>query len=305
MLERQPKILTIITNLFKIQDAHSVRLTRMATENHSLGSGATPFLRWAGSKRRLLPVLQTYWKPSHKRYLEPFAGSACLFFALRPPRAILGDLNPELIATYLEVKHRLEAVTGELAILTPSSKEEYARLRALSPTQLNPAARAARFIYLNRYCFNGIYRTNLKGEFNVPFSGDRCGSVPSTETMKRCARELRTARLVNGDFEKVLEHAERGDLIYMDPPFAVRGRRVFREYDPSTFTHGDITRLRGWMERLAAAKINFVVSYAECDEADVLKRDFSYQTVSVRRNIAGFAAHRTVTNEVMISNFIR
>ncbi len=264
---------------------------------------AVPFLRWAGSKRGLVPVLRKYWKPSHKRYLEPFAGSACLFFALTPPRAILGDLNPELISTYLEIKYRLDAVTEELAKLPDASRKHYQRLRAVSPADLNPAQRAARFIYLNRFCFNGIYRTNLKGEFNVPFSGARCGTVPSTIILQNCAKHLKSARIMQGDFEKVLEHAEPGDLVYMDPPFAVRARRVFRQYDPSTFTLNDITRLREWMDYLTAAKINFVVSYAECDEADILKKGFTYQTVTVRRNIAGFATHRAKTNEIMISNF--
>src|SRR5712664_3582854 len=85
----------------------------------------SPFLRWAGSKRRLLPVLQTFWTKQHKRYVEPFAGSACLFFAIRPPKAILGDLNPELIATYIEVKYRIAAVLTELKRLKPENKEEY------------------------------------------------------------------------------------------------------------------------------------------------------------------------------------
>jgi len=261
-----------------------------------------PFLRWAGSKRRLLPVLQTFWTEKHKRYVEPFAGSACLFFAIKPPKAILGDLNPELIATYIEVKYRIAEVLKELKRLRPEDRGEYNRLRAIDITTLTPPARAARFIYLNRFCFNGIYRTNLLGQFNVPYSGVRCGSVPADEVFQKCSNRLRPARLVNGDFEKVLMRAEKGDLVYMDPPFAVRARRVFREYDPSTFTSEDIARLRGWMERLNAAKINFIVSYAESDEADVLKKDFSFKTVAVRRHIAGFAAHRAMTNELLISN---
>jgi DNA adenine methylase len=261
-----------------------------------------PFLRWAGSKRKLLPVLQTFWTNKHKRYIEPFAGSACLFFALRPPRAILGDLNPELIATYLEVKHRIGAVLEELKLLKPNDKTEYLRLRAMATETLAPPARAARFIYLNRYCFNGIYRTNLQGQFNVPYSGVRCGNVPSDDVFTKCSDRLRRARFINGDFERVLSHAREGDLVYMDPPFAVRERRVFREYDPSTFTHEDVKRLRRWMERLNAIRVNFVVSYAESDEADILRKNFSYETVAVRRNIAGFAAHRTLTNEVVISN---
>ncbi len=261
-----------------------------------------PFLRWAGSKRRLLPVLQTFWTKKHKRYIEPFAGSACLFFAIKPPKAILGDLNPELIATYIEVKYRIEAVLRELKRLKPEDKEEYNRLRAIDTSTLSPPARSARFIYLNRFCFNGIYRTNLLGQFNVPYSGVRCGSVPADDVFEKCSNRLRHARFIRGDFENVLQHAVKGDLVYMDPPFAVRARRVFREYDPSTFTHEDISRLRSWMERLNAKGINFVVSYAESDEADFLRKNFSHETVSVRRHIAGFAAHRVLTNELLISN---
>src|SRR5579863_147595 len=261
-----------------------------------------PFLRWAGSKRRLLPILQSFWTKRHERYVEPFAGSACLFFAIKPPKAILGDLNPELIATYIEVKYRIDAVLQELKKLSPLDKEEYLRLRSIDISTMTPSARAARFIYLNRFCFNGIYRTNLLGHFNVPYSGVRCGSVPEDNVFKKCSNRLRNARFVKGDFEKVLKQAQRGDLVYMDPPFAVRARRVFRQYDPSTFTSEDITRLRSWMERLNAKRINFVVSYAESDEADVLRKNFSYETVAVRRHIAGFAAHRAMTNELLISN---
>ena len=261
-----------------------------------------PFLRWAGSKRKLIPRLRAFWTKDHRRYVEPFAGSACLFFALKPPKAILGDLNPELISTYIEVKYRIDAVLKELRALAPWSEDEYARLRSLEPTKLESPLRAARFIYLNRFCFNGIYRTNLKGQFNVPYSGERCGAVPGEEVLRRCSRRLHGTRFVCGDFENVLKKAEKGDLVYMDPPYAVRARRVFRQYDPSTFTFDSITRLRSWMRRLNSNGISFVVSYAESDEADLLKEGFRYETLSVRRNVAGFAAHRVVTNEVLISN---
>jgi DNA adenine methylase len=261
-----------------------------------------PFLRWAGSKRRLLPTLQTFWTKKHKRYVEPFAGSACLFFAIKPPKAILGDLNPELIATYIEVKYRVGDVLAELKALRPEDKEEYLRLREIDISTMNPAARAARFIYLNRYCFNGIYRTNLAGKFNVPYSGVRCGGFPADDLFRKCSRRLGKTRFMRGDFERVLKQAKAGDLVYMDPPFAVRERRVFSEYDPSTFTSDDIKRLRGWMETLGGKGISFIVSYAESAEADVLKDGFTYRTVEVRRNIAGFAAHRAMSNEIIISN---
>jgi DNA adenine methylase len=272
------------------------------TASNPSTSACPPFLRWAGSKRRLLPVLQEFWTKEHKRYIEPFAGSACLFFAIKPPKAILGDLNPELIATYIEVKYRISSVLKELKALPPGNKEEYLRLRSLETSTMHPAARAARFIYLNRHCFNGIYRTNLLGKFNVPFSGDGCGALPKDSVFRTCSGRLRKANFVRGDFEKVLKHAQKGDLVYMDPPYAVRARRVFSEYDPSTFTHHDIARLRDWLKNLDSKGITFVVSYAESEEAEILRKGFSYRTVSVRRNIAGFAAHRACTNELIITN---
>ncbi|HEY6445733.1 MAG TPA: Dam family site-specific DNA-(adenine-N6)-methyltransferase [Acidobacteriaceae bacterium] len=272
------------------------------SESHPTPQVCAPFLRWAGSKRRLVPVLKKFWTTEHERYVEPFAGSACLFFAICPPKAILGDLNPELIKTYLEVKYRLSEVSAELQKLGPADKDEYIGLRLMDPSTLPGPARAARFIYLNRYCFNGIYRTNLNGQFNVPYSGVACGSIPTNERMKRCQRRLRNARFVSGDFEKVLAHARKGDLVYMDPPFAVRSRRVFREYDARAFSYLDIQRLRKWMLWLDRAGIDFVVSYAESDEADNLRKGFGYETVAVRRHIAGFAGSRALTNEVLISN---
>jgi DNA adenine methylase len=123
-----------------------------------------------------------------------------------------------LIATYVEVKYRIDAVLKELKALQPEDRGEYKRLRGIDISTMTPQARAARFIYLNRYCFNGIYRTNLAGQFNVPYSGVRRGSVPQDEVFRKCSNRLRRARFINGDFEKVLKHAERGDLVYVDPP---------------------------------------------------------------------------------------
>jgi DNA adenine methylase len=266
-----------------------------------LTASAVPFLRWAGSKRRLVPILRTYWKPYHNRYLEPFAGSACLFFSLNPRRAILGDLNGELMSTYLEVKYRLDAVVKRLSRMTRSQRE-YTKLRSQNPKVLAPSARAARFIYLNRCCFNGLYRTNLNGEFNVPYGGEKSGSMPSPELLSRCSKQLRKARLVAADFEQVLHHARKGDFVYIDPPFAVRARRVFNEYHPDTFHGPDIKRLRGWLEKLDKRGISFLVSYAESAEARILGKGFLCRRVSVRRNIGGFATSRSNSYEVLISN---
>jgi DNA adenine methylase len=246
-------------------------------------------------------VLSSYWSNQYNRYVEPFAGSACLFFRLRPKQAILGDLNAELIATYREVKHRLPAVISALRKLK-KSRIEYLKLRATEPLSLTPSARAARFIYLNRFCFNGLYRTNRSGQFNVPYGGDKSGNIPSESFLKNCSRFLKNAALFAGDFEKILKKVRSGDFVYMDPPFSVNARRVFNEYDAAIFGLEDLQRLRRWMEILAEMNIKFLVSYAECDEADFLRKGFHTEVVTVKRHIAGFTESRLYSNELLISN---
>jgi DNA adenine methylase len=263
-----------------------------------------PFLRWAGSKRKLLPRLAAYWQPSCVRYVEPFAGSACLFFRLQPKRAVLADINPELIATYREVRQNVDAVINALATMQ-SGREEYLRLRSLDPTSVTPCMRAARFIFLNRFCFNGLYRTNLAGRFNVPYGGERTGTLPSPTALRSCSRQLQEVALVRADFGVVLKHARKGDFVYMDPPFVIKSKRIFNEYDPRPFTTADVERLRSWMELLDRKGIPFLVSYAACDESNILQEGFHRETVIVRRNIAGFAGMRSLANEVLISNVER
>lgn len=259
------------------------------------------FLRWAGSKKQLLPILQTHWNSSFTRYVEPFAGSACLFFRIQPEKALLGDINTDLISTYIEVKYRVADVIEELGKLE-KGRDNYLRLRGMDVSELSRSEKAARFIYLNRFCFNGLYRTNLKGQFNVPYGGERSGSIPTNHALRACSRLLKRANLVAGGFEKVLEKVEAGDFVYMDPPFSVEAKRVFKEYNAAAFGEKDLYRLRSWLECLANRNIKFLVSYAESDEADVLRKDFYSKVISVRRNIAGFTGSRLNSNEILISS---
>lgn len=265
------------------------------------GSRGAPFLRWAGSKRQLVPTLREFWRPTYRRYIEPFAGSACLFFAIRPSKALLGDINSDLIATYREVKYRHEALFALLQQFH-NSRETFLRIRSQNVAAMNPAARAARFIYLNRFCFNGLYRTNSQGQFNVPYGGVNSGSLPSRSALQGCSAALKPARFIRGDFEKVLSQTEPGDFVYMDPPFAIRKRRVFNEYDATAFSFEDLKRLRAAMENMAARRIKFVLSYAESEEADLLIKGFDHVLVTVKRNISGFTASRRRSTEVLVFN---
>jgi DNA adenine methylase len=260
-----------------------------------------PFLRWAGSKRQLIPILSGYWDYKYSRYVEPFAGSASLFFSLSPPRALLGDINIELMATYKQVKHNVKALLSDLSTMK-KGRRNYLRLRALDPLFFTPSMRAARFIYLNRFCFNGLYRTNREGRFNVPYGGDRSGRIPSNDLLLRCSSSLKRTELAVGSFEATLEKVKPGDFVYMDPPFSIKAKRVFNEYDVSIFGLEDLYRLRKWMVRLDHENVHFLVSYAESEEADLLRDGFHTEVVVVRRNIAGFTERRKPARELLISN---
>jgi DNA adenine methylase len=260
-----------------------------------------PLLRWAGSKRQIVPVLAEYWRLGFARYVEPFAGSAVLFAHLHPKRALLGDLNKHLISTYRAVRDDAAGVSRTLQSFKKGSIA-YAAIRTAYNLERDRTLRAAQFIYLNRFCFNGLYRTNLMGEFNVPFGADKTGTLPTLEQLSKWARLLRKTTLHAGDFEALLGRTTIGDFVYMDPPFAVKSRRVFRQYDPSTFSEDDIHRLKRCMKVMDRKGVKFVVSYAESTEAADLAKGFNVRRVFVRRHIAGFTSSRRRAAEYLISN---
>jgi DNA adenine methylase len=269
-------------------------------------SGPTkPILRWAGSKRKLLGKLKGFWRPHHRRYVEPFAGSACLFFELEPRRAILGDSNAELIQLYRLVKTDAHALYARLCRI-PRDAATYYRWRSKDPDALDEQTRALRFLYLNRNCFNGIFRTNIAGQFNVPFGakhGKPIGKLEKADYI-RAAEQLTAARLIAGDFSKTLELVKAGDFVYLDPPFAVssKRRRLFTEYGKNVFGPSDVERLAVALSELDKEGADFLVSYADCKEARFLARNWNAKRLSVRRHIAGFSAHRKNASEWLITN---
>jgi len=266
--------------------------------------GMKPFLRWAGSKRKLLPKLTSFWNANYERYVEPFMGSACFFFAVLPRRAILADLNCELVATYVEIRDNPESVWDCLSKFVPS-EQTYYRLRRIPPSRLPPAEAAARFLFLNRFCFNGLYRTNLRGEFNVPYAPTRTGPLPTKDDLLRYSGCLRSADLRAGDFENTLHRVKKGDFVYLDPPFAVRTRRVFREYGASVFGEEDLARLAKCLGRLDTIGARFVISYADCAEARRLLRPWGLMRVRTHRHIAGFSSNRRHAFELVATNVPR
>jgi DNA adenine methylase len=286
-----------------------VEVTRYSTEGllrtlHDIGvmgrPQSKPFLRWAGSKRKQLARLKAYWSPTFQRYIEPFAGSACLFFDLEPPEAILGDNNAALMEVYRVVRDDPERLYRRLSHI-PRDAETYYRWRRMKPDRLDKATRALRFVYLNRNCFNGIYRTNEAGVFNVPLGQPPIAYLTKLELL-RCSAHLAKAKLVVGDFAKTLALARYGDFVYMDPPFAVQSRRVFREYGERSFEPQDMPRLAQELRRLDGIGAHFLVSYADCSQARRLAGKWTSIRFATRRNVSGFADHRRNAYEWLISN---
>jgi DNA adenine methylase len=258
-------------------------------------------IRWAGSKRQTLPRLRELWGAGYARYVEPFAGSASLFFDLQPHAAILGDLNWELMTALSALRRDVQLVLQCLRRL-PLGEASYYRIRQRCPADLSPPELAARFLYLNHLCFNGLYRTNLSGQFNVPYGPPKNGAPLDETAVVAAAEVLQATELLHADFEETLDRVHAGDFVFLDPPYAVSRRRVFREYLPSSFNSVDLPRLGRTLEALDSKGAAFVITYADSVESRRLLARWKRSRLWVRRNIAGFAADRRSYYELLATN---
>jgi DNA adenine methylase len=264
-----------------------------ATNNLSL-------VRWAGSKRAILPDLLSAVPGRFNAYYEPFCGSACLFLALAPRRAVLSDINAELIGAYRTIRSSAQRV-HQLVTELDTSSSAYYKIRNWQPRRLPPLVRAARFVYLNHTCFNGLYRTNRRGEFNVPF-GNRTGHVPSLNRFEAFARLARRAKLACSDFQAITLEAQPGDFVYLDPPYFSR-RPTYGEYGYNTFREHDILRLVDTIRLLDKRGVFVLLSYG--GSADLRDRIpfLSAVEVRTRRHIAAKARHRRDESDWLLTNY--
>jgi len=261
-----------------------------------------PFLKWAGGKRWFISrYLETI--PIHfDRYIEPFLGSGALFFALRPQRAILSDVNADLIATFSAIRNDWNGVTGLLRRYQQEhSKEFYYEMRSSQPR--SGRARAAKFIYLNRTCWNGLYRVNRCGQFNVPI-GTRQSVVLPTDNFAHISALLQGASLNTSDFEPVIRRAKTRDLIFADPPYVtLHSQNGFLKYNEKLFHWNDQIRLR---DCLVEAKRKGVLVLATNADNPVVRglyeRDFTVRSVSRSSAIASSPKRRGPSTELVITS---
>lgn len=259
-----------------------------------------PFLKWAGGKRWLARSSSWLLPETYDRYVEPFLGGGAIFFAEQPQTAILSDANARLIATYRALKDDWQAVVRHLEDYAANHSDTF-YYEARSTARDEPAAEAARFIYLNRTCWNGLYRVNLKGEFNVP-RGTKNKVLMDTDDFAGIAAALGSASLAVSDFEVALGNAKAGDFVFLDPPYTVaHNNNGFLKYNENIFSWTDQERLKEAAVSAAAKGANVLVLNAKHSSIETLYEGVGQHHV-VRRHsvISAHSDHRKGVEEIAI-----
>lgn len=266
-----------------------------------------PFLKWAGGKTQLLPQLLKRIPPSYNRYLEPFLGGGALYFALQPKTAYLADFNPELVNCFEVVRSNLAELKEELKKYR-YDKDMYYEVRELDRSadyaSTSPVARAARFIYLNKTCFNGLYRVNSKGHFNVPFGAYKDPTILDAPNLTACSNALQSAILKTGSFEDIAEIAEKDDFVYFDPPYApVSETADFTHYVSGGFDASSQELLLLTCLKLHQKGVKWMLSNSNTNIIQELYRGFKVETVEAGRAINSKAEKRGPILELIIRNY--
>ena len=263
-----------------------------------------PFLKWVGGKRQLIPSLERMLPRRMNRYFEPFVGGGALFFHLKPVKAALFDINRELIDTYRSVRDVVEGLIGELRSM-PHSEEHFYALRNVRPDELSVVQRAARMIYLNRTGFNGLYRVNREGRFNVPFGRYANPTICDPENLRACSASLKGAEIVSRSFDEIEEIAAPGDFVYFDPPYVPASPTAsFTSYAADGFRMADQERLANLFRRLAERGVNAMLSNSDTPITRELYEGCFGQRVMARRNVNCDPTRRGAVGELVVTNYM-
>jgi DNA adenine methylase len=280
--------------------------------------GAKPIVKWVGGKTESLDVLIKHLPPvdltrnGKARYFEPFVGGAALFFALCPYRSVISDSNAELINLYGVVKHDTEALIAELKRPDEylNTRDDFNRIRAWDrqdrwPFSFTEIERAARFLYLNKTAFNGLYRVSMKGYHNVPFGGYENPTICNEKVLKSASAALRRTDMIPcRDFREMEDMMKPGDTVYIDPPyFPLTTTADFTAYTAAGFTEDNQRELSYMARRLTERGVYVMVSNHDVPEVRHLYRGFHFRTIEVRRNINCKANGRDPVKEVLITGY--
>lgn len=261
-----------------------------------------PFLKWAGGKRWLVKNYSHFFCSKSKRYIEPFLGGGSVFFHLHPSTALLSDKNEELINTYIAIRDEWEKVLVKLRQHQKEHSDDYYyQIRKSQPR--STSGKAARFIYLNRTCWNGLYRVNMKGKFNVP-RGTKDSVLLPDDCFDQISNLLSKCEIVSEDFESILTEAGKGDFVFIDPPYTVKhNNNNFIKYNETIFSWADQQRLARAAHLANYRGATIVISNADHECIRELYKDFGSMT-SISRNsvLAADSEKRRKTTELLITN---
>lgn len=280
-------------------DEHNIDNTEDRAQKKTSGI-PHPFLKWAGSKRYLLKHIIGALPKSFNTYREPFLGGGSLFFFLKPEKAILSDTNEDLINTYLAIRHNVDSVFGYIGLLKPNKKTYYEIREKRSKGKFK---RAAEFIYINKTCWNGLYRVNSKGIFNVPYGSPKNNYIADIDNLKECSKLLNkeTIELRICDFEEALAGTKQGDLVYLDPPYVTgHSNNGFIEYNEKIFSWSDQLRLAKIARQLVAIGARVVISNANHNQVLELYKGFNKIQIDRNSTLAGDINKRGKVSEVLL-----
>lgn len=290
--------------------ASQARVTAKSGVTAQPGLAPGPFLKWAGGKGRLIGQLKALLPQGYamRRHLEPFVGGGALFFALKPERAVLMDLNVELVRTYRVVRDAPEALMAALEPLRASHSETnyYATRELYNARKVRgDIARAACFIYLNKTCFNGLHRVNQQGHFNVPFGRYTAPRIFDRDTLLRASEVLKPVDLREASFERVLKVAAPGDFVYFDPPYdPLSETSSFTSYaEGDGFSRADQARLRDVFVALHKRGCKVMLSNNDTPYIRELFGDWHIDVVVAPRAISCDRSSRQPVTEVVVRNY--
>lgn len=265
---------------------------------------ARPFLKWAGGKSKLISQYISYFPENYTTYYEPFLGGGAVFFYLQPSAARLSDINPELINAYSCVKDEVETLISLLEIHQLNhSKDYYYKIR--QSTFNKSLERAARLIYLNKTCYNGLYRENSKGKFNVPIGKYKNPKICNPTLLRTVSAALQSAQLEVSSFEEILNEATKpDDFVYFDPPYyPLSSTSNFTEYSRHSFDQETQLKLSEVFAELASRNVKVMLSNSDCHFIRELYKEFKIYSISASRAINSNGKRRGKISEVLVTSY--
>ncbi len=278
--------------------------SHQSTEKIILRKPAQPFVKWVGGKRSLLEEIRSRLPENFNNYFEPFAGGGALFFSLEEglKTATLADSNIELIMTYRAIQMDPQLLIASLKRRTAKHSEKY-YYNTRKKEEVSPIEIASRFLYLNKTCYNGLYRVNKSGGFNTPMGNYANPNIIQEENILLCHQALKKAAILYGDFEQIIP--ERGDFVYFDPPYHPTNELSFTEYTKENFTEKDQVRLRDFITSLHKKGVFIMLSNSKTKLIEDLYRAryFKQNIIHAPRFVNCKPTGRSDVKELLITNY--